>query len=164
MSLPTDVLDLILSFLQEDRAALRVCSQTHQILSQLAERYLYAHISVRNDGIIESDDNHEIRVHNKLTAFLSKTPRIANYVRSLEIKMAYNSSPWDVTLSQSLLTILSSFPSLTKITLSANPNCVVWGFLPESFRMGFIDSLRLPAIKSVSIIWISRFPLSALNG
>jgi len=161
MSLPTDILDLIFSFLQEDRTALRVCSQSHRTLSQLAERYLYAHIGIGSDGAIKSD---EIQVGNKLTAILSRRPRIANYVHSFEMDMAYNSTPWDLTLSEGLLPILSSFPALTKITLSARRNCVEWGFLPETFRIGFLDSLRLPAIKSVSIIWISSFPLSAFNG
>ena len=61
------------------------------------------HITVNNGGTIESDDDHEIR----LTVILSKRPRIANYVRSLEIKMD-NSTPWDVTLSEGLLFIFSA--------------------------------------------------------
>jgi len=107
MSLPTDILDLIL------HTALRVCSQSHRTLSQLAERYLYAHISIGSDGAIKSD---EIQVGNKLTAIFSRRPRIANYVHSFEMDMAYNSTPWDLTLSEGLLPILSSFPALTKIT------------------------------------------------
>ena len=158
MSLPSDILDLILSFLQEDRPALRICSQSHRILSQLAERYLYAHITLDRSGKIVSDD--ETLVGSKLTIILSKKPRIANYVRSLEINMTYfKPTPWDV---KALLTILSS---LTRITLSACRYMRLdWKKFPKSFRMGFLDSLRLSTIKAVFIIWIFGFPLSALNG
>ena len=165
MFLPTDIVDQILSFLQEDRASLRACSQSHPTVSQLAERYLFAHITVDNDGTFHSDDdgNHHFQVGNKVTVLLSKRPRIANYVRSLEIRVSYNSRPAKVTLSEDLLAILSSFPLLTTITLSAHPGVIAWGSLPENFCMTFIECLRLFSINSVSIIRLPGFPLSALN-
>lgn len=163
MSLPTDILDRILSFLQDDRTALRACSQSHPTVSQLAERYLYAHITVDNDGAFHSDNTHHFGVGNKVTVLLSKRPHIANYVRSLEIRVSYKSTPAKVTLSEDLFAVLSSFPLLTTITLSAHPDVVKWRLLPEDFRKAFIGCLRLFSINSVSIIRVPGFPLSVLN-
>ena len=160
MSLPTDVLDVILSFLQEDHTTLKACLESHPILSQLAERYSYAHITVDENATIES----EIQFDVKLAVVLSRKPHIAKYVRSLEIKIG------SYSFSQDLPTILSSdsLPCLTTIALSSSgcvPGSIGWQSLPESFRVAFIASFNnLPSISSVSIVWISGFPLSALNG
>ena len=158
MSLSTDVLDLILSFLQEDCAALGACSESHPILSQLAERYSYTHITVDENATIQSEIRVQVGV--KLTDVLSRKPCIAKYIRSLEIKIGSDS------LSQELPTILSldSLPRLTTITLSSGRGSIGWQSLPESFRTAFIASFNLPSIRGISIVWISGFPLSALNG
>ena len=152
MSLPTEILDLILSFLQEDNAALRACSRSHPILSQLAERYAYAHITVNEEATIESG----IQAGFKLTVVLSRRPHVANYVRSLEIKIT---SSWCLSFS-----IFPSLPFLTKITLSSRDGFSQWWSLPESFRKEVIGALHLPSIKGISIMWITGFPLSVLNG
>ena len=157
MSLPTDVLDLILSFLQDDHAALKACLESHPIISQIAERYSYAHITVNENATIKS----EIQFDVKLAVVLSRKPRIAKYVRSLEINIG------SYSLSEELPTILSSdsLPRLTKIALSSGPGfCIGWQSLPESFRTAFIAFFNLPSIRGISIAWISGFPLSALNG
>ena len=157
MSLPTDVLDLILSFLQEDHTTLKACLESHPILSQIAERYSYAHLTVDENATIQSEI--QVQVDGKLTDVLSRRPRIAKYVRSLEIRIGSDS------FSQELPTILSSdlLPCLTTIALSSKCG-IGWQSLPESFRTAFIASFDLPSIRSISIVWISSFPLSALNG
>jgi len=158
MSLPPDVLDLILSFLQGDHAALRVCSRCHPMLSRLAERYSYAHITVDESATIKS----EIQVDVKLTAVLSRRPRIANYVRTLEIRIASDSP---LFFSQAFLTIFPWLPCLTKITLSSDSEheSIRWRSLPESLRTALVGSFHLPSIKGISIRWIAGFPLSELN-
>ena len=156
MSLPTDLLDLILSFLQEDHAALRVCAESHPILSQLAERYSYAHVTVDENTIIMS----EIQVGARFTVVLSTRPHIANYVRSLEVSI---SSPWRISFPQALPTVLSSLPCLTKIRLTSNGS-IGWWSLPETFRTTLIGAFHLPSMKGISIMHMHSFPLSALNG
>ena len=42
---PSEILDRILSFLQEDNATLSACSQSHSILSEISSCYLYVHIT-----------------------------------------------------------------------------------------------------------------------
>ena len=104
----------------------------------------------------------EIQVGVRLTVVLSTRPHIANYMRSLEVSI---SSPWRISFPQALPTVLSSLPCLNKISLSSARH-IKWRSLPETFRTAFIGTFHLPSInlKSISIMRMDSFPLSALNG
>ena len=83
MSLPTEVVDHILSFLQSDLAILRTCAQSHPILSKLSSRYIYAHISLHDD-LYDTVITTGLRT-SELTQTLANTPDIANHVRNLTV-------------------------------------------------------------------------------
>jgi len=49
MSLPTDLVDYILSFLHSDLITLKTCTQSRSTLSKLSKCYIYANITLHDD-------------------------------------------------------------------------------------------------------------------
>ena len=84
MSLPPDVLDYILSFLQSDTATLKARSKIHPFHSKLAERYLYVNIAVHDGTYTAKPDSNGLKFR-EIIKLLSKNPYIANYVRNLVV-------------------------------------------------------------------------------
>src|SRR5437660_353443 len=90
MTLPTDVVDLILSFLRSDPVALKACAQSHPILSNLSERYIYADI-ILYEGLQVST----LKLLEGLTTsdFTAESPQIANHVRILKVYLNDDADP-----------------------------------------------------------------------
>jgi len=155
MSLPADVLDYILSFLQSDTDTLKACSRSHPILSQLVERYLYTSITLRDDISLEASELNEL-LHNR--------PHVANYVFALEIEFAYGTDQKALgPFLEAISFILPMLTMLRKIRLShTRPATVTWQMLPEKFYLAFLDCLRLPSMATICIEFFA-FPLSALT-
>ena len=62
MSLPVEVLDYILSFLQSEVAILQACAQSHPILSKLVEQYLYANIILHDENRYPNNNFHGLQI------------------------------------------------------------------------------------------------------
>ena len=152
MSLPAEILDHILSFLQPDTTALETCSESHPSLCQLAEPYLYSDILL---------DTYEQRSKPaNLTELLSKRPYIAHYVRSLGIRVREPHRRLE-----EISTILPHLLALRRITLDHRSLHFGWEAQPESFRLAFLNCLRLQSMQDVCIKDVAGFPfMSALNG
>ena len=135
MTLPTDIIDHILSLLQSDPVSLKKCAQSHPILSKVAERYIYANITILGDydsGIVS--DEVCLRVC-ELSKMLSDTPYIANYVRSLKIRFELD--------LEKISPMSSHFGSLRKIGLIHTGRLACW---PDNMRTVLLDFLRLPSV------------------
>src|SRR6266704_3028743 len=133
MNLPAEILDYILSFLQSDPVALKASSQSHPLLSKLAEPYLYAHISLRTDDTLP---DHNLGVFD-LSKLLSDSPHLARYICSLHIVFAkYESDGPDVQVNRhveeisAILPILSALNTITLERISGSPEQ-----LPECFTL-----------------------------
>ncbi len=90
MSFPNDLLDYILSFLQSDTYTLEKCTRSHPVLSKIAERHIYAEITLY-------DDPHpkvECCTTHNFTQILASKPEVVDYIRSLTIYLKdYGNSP-----------------------------------------------------------------------
>ena len=161
MALPAELLDHILSLLQSDPEALKICSKSHPSLCQLAEPYLYSHI------LLKTDESDKWFNPANLTELLSKRPYIVHYIRSLEIRVGGDDDK-ETRLQrlQEISTILPYLSALKAVTLnhSACP-FLGWETQPESFRRAFLDCLHLQSMQDVCINQIFGFPFAfALNG
>jgi len=155
ISLPTDVLDYIFSFLESDSITLETCTLSHPFLSQFAQRYLYSTIDLEH-GVYDT-----WRRMFEFNQLLLDTPRIGGYVRTVEVRI--NDNPrQDLSLFSS---ILQKLPLVKKITLIQvdRRGEISWEVLPETFRQAFLKCLRLPTMKELYVEYIINFPLSALR-
>jgi len=155
MSLPAEILSHIFSFLQSEPATLQACLESHPSLVQLVQPYLYSHIRFNTDDSSPKPAD--------LTEVLSKHPY---YIRSLEIHVG---GGLDFEIQRHRLeeisTILPNLLALREITLN-HSLCPLWGWeaQPESFRLAFLDCLRLQSMRDVCIDDVLHFPFkSALN-
>jgi hypothetical protein len=147
--LPLEIIDHIFSFLHSDRVTLEICSKAHPILFKLLQQHLYANITIRNVPA-------EIFQLSKL---MSDSLCIANYVRSLHIKIEW---PGYIPLNEEdIAMILPKFRMLKKITLD-DYSFTRWPIFHERFRAAFIQCLRLPSMREVSIRG-NIFPLTAFS-
>ena len=158
MNLPAETLEHILGFLQSDPVALRACCKSHPLLSKLAEPYLYAHISLRTDGM---SPEHDLSVVD-LSKLLSDRPHLGHHVRSLHIVFAkHKSNGPDVQVNshvEAISTILPILSALRTITLERKSG---WsGHLPECFTLVFLDCLRSPSMQKVRIVNIKDILLT----
>ena len=150
MRLSIEVVDHILSFLQSDPVSLKACYESHPLLSQLAQRHRFTHVVLNNDlfppefAFRPSDFSKVIHRH----------PHIATYVRSIELEVAIYPSE--------LSSILPMVTLLKKVKLCGKLD-PCWDEIPEHFCQAFLDCVHLPSMEDVSILQVSRFPLSALN-
>jgi len=154
MSLPNELLDYILSFLQSDTYTLDKCTRSHPILSKIAERHIYAEITLYDDPHpkVESHTTHNF------TQILANKPEVVHYIRSLTIYLKdYGNSPL-ITIAS----LLPMLPGLTKITLNGKVDSS-WDKLPETFRQAFVPFLHAQ-VRDVCISSIISFPLDSLNG
>jgi len=158
MSLPDDVLDHILSFLQSDFRALKACSQSHPKFIRLIERHLYATVTLYDNNTISQNGLRTCQ----FIGLLSDNPHIANYIRSLEFEVTHDLIKSEsVQYLEDIASVLRMCSLLNKITLKQI--ALGWAALPEAFRLAFLDCLHLSSLKAVCIIHVSGFPLRALR-
>jgi hypothetical protein len=144
--LPLEIIDHIFSFLHSDRATLEICSRAHPILLKLVQQHLYANTTIRN-------------VPAEIFTLMSDSLCIANYVRSLHIKIEYR---YTRSLNEEAIAmVLPKFRMLKKITLDDH-SFTRWPMFHEKFRAAFIQCLRLPSMIEVSIHG-NIFPLTAFS-
>ena len=170
MTLPTDVVDLILSFLQSDPAALKACAQSHPNLSNLSERYIYANIILYEGHRVSTLGSLEGLKTSKFSRLLAKSPEIANHVRILKV---YLNDDADIEQSQAmafhlnnLAWILPLLSGLTRITLAGTPDNwyhFSWRTLPEAFCQAVVHVLHIQGMKAVTLSRVAYFPMSLLN-
>src|SRR5258708_6681555 len=135
--LPFDVIDHILSFLQWEHAALTSCSEADPLLSRIAERHLYAHITVEEQNAPSSDPYYfdQFQLYKRL----HDNPRIANYVRGLRVLVnprTLNISIPNKSTNQkpTIHLILPMLPLLERIALACPSGYITWSHLPEEFQ------------------------------
>ncbi len=150
MILPAEIIDHILSFLQNNSAALKACSKSHPLLFQIAERHLYARISLWTNDDDSWDWTFKTSDFIKL---LSHSPRVVHYIHNLEI-LVIGYQPDVMRRLQEISAILPMLLALKTIFLEHYYE-YRWNALPESFHLAFLDCLRLPSMVEV---WISRVP------
>ena len=163
MSLPNDLVDYTLSFLQSDLVTLKKCAQSHPALSKLSERYIYADITL-------CDDLENSRVStSRFTKVLAKRPDIAKYVRGLTVVCVVRETLFEQKVAtdshlQSVARLLPTFSGLTKLEIVGNGSSLfMWHELPDRFHEAFLHFLHAQGKKKVTICHAVRFPLSSLN-
>src|SRR6266568_937386 len=144
MSLPNDLVDYILSFLQSDLVTLEKCAQSHPTLSELSERYIYANITLCDD----LDRSKDLR-SSEFTRILAKRPDIAKHVRSLTVRVSGSGleAQCKARLSHldSASSLLPTFSGLTKLTIEGSPQdwfSFSWQALPETFHQAFLHFIH----------------------
>ena len=164
MSLPTDVVDYILSFLQV--SALESCAQSHPLLSKLVERHLYSSIILLDAPLYPwaRDTCHLYLRISQLIKRISDNAHIANYVRNLTIYVTNDFGLFRSTNLEDILPIMPMFSQLRKVTFSDDTGRgLSWQRLSMKFRSAFFSTLNQQPLKDVSIRHISDFPLSLLD-
>ena len=167
MSLPEDLVDYILSFLQSDLVTLEKCAQSHPTLSKLSERYIYADVTLRDD----LDNPHvPCLLTSGFTKVLARRLDIAQHVRSLTVRVC---GVGETSFEQKIATdshlenvarLLPTFSGLTKLKiLGLGINRFMWHELPDRFREAFRHFLHTQGKKKVAIYDAACFPLSLLN-
>ena len=173
MSLSTDLVDYILSFLQSDLVTLKTCAQSHPTLSKLSERYIYANVTLHDDLDTLDPLKLEGLRTSEFTQILAKRPDIANHVRGLSVRVI---SAWDsgefeefeATSSHlnSVASLLPTLSGLTKLAIRGDYQSWLpfsWHTLPEAFHQAFLHFLHAQFMKDVFIYNAEFFPLSLLN-
>ena len=161
MSLPTDIVDYILSFSQV--SALESCAQSHPILSKLVERHLYSTIILHDEPLSPHVHHLCLRI-SQLTKRLSDNAHVANYVRNLTIYVNSDLRLVRPTNLEDILPIMPMFSQLRKVTFSDyTGRGLSWQRLSMKFRSAFFNTLNQQPLKDVSIGHISGFPLSLLD-
>jgi hypothetical protein len=165
IELPFDIIDIIFSQLRRHPGSLVACSNAHPVFSRIAERHLYYHIIIHT-GVTHFAYSLGPSVLNKL---LSETPRIAKYIRVLQIEFNYLDegllprrmmSPYleQIAPMLSMFTALECImlPSLSDYPVSRRED------LPRSFRRAMEGCFRLPTLQEVHLGNIN-FPLYLLE-
>ena len=163
MSLPNDLIDYILSFLQSDLDTLQKCAQSHSTLHKLSERYFYADIVLRDhfgrEGILTIE----------FMQLLAKRPDIAKHVRCLTVRMSYGTSPTGYHI-KGVASLLPTFSGLTNFIIKGSylydcpfKSKITWPHLHGMFQEAFLDFLHTQGKKKVTVCDAVGFPLSLLN-
>jgi len=157
MSLPADVLDYILSFLESDFVTLKACSLAHPFLSQIAERYLYSTLKLQHGGVIACTGLQM----SEFNQFLLNTPRIGSFVRTVVVQIRPELLSDPVHIS-SILQQLSLVKRVSLIQQDSRAD-LSWEKFPETFRQAFLKCLGLQSMKELSLESVTNFPLSVLK-
>jgi len=162
MSLPHELVDHILNFLQSDLVTLKKCAQSHPIFSKFAERYIYAKIALY-DNLQTLDRLAGLRT-SEFAQIIAKKPNITNYVCRLAIYVDDEAEP-EASHLNNVASMLPMFSRLEEITLSGfrTLSPISWHTLPGMFCQAFQHLLRVQSLKDVSILYVSCFPLSLLD-
>src|SRR5258707_4967471 len=155
---PNEILCRIFGFLDHD--TLKTCAL---VCPDLAERHLYADITIRNCFDHSHSPSHALEESgymlnpDALDLLINKNPRIAQYTRTLLI---------DLPLYGNHKTSFVKLTRLESVTLChrSSPYYDTWPQLGSDFKSAFLVSLRFPFLKEVRILSITQFPLSALLG
>ena len=160
MEIPVEVLDHIFGLLKSHPRSLLACSNAHPILAQIVERHLYYHIVIIRSTLyyhLDLDDRSGYKFDfSHMTRLLSDTPRIADYVRILELSVEFYSNGF----LENIAPILSSFHAIQCFKLTFHTNVLE---MPRRFKTALEDCLRLPTLQEVHIANLPRFPISILN-
>src|SRR6266540_4701638 len=150
MLLP-EIVDHIFNFLQSDINTLKACTEAHPILAQLAERHLYAHITIQNLCY------HTLPGRMCTVSWLSKSfsdsPHLASYVSILYIEIT--GIPDYKTFLEKLAVILPLFSKVKTIALIGR-ECR-WEHFPYAFHAAFIDMLYSPHVRELKIKGVRGF-------
>lgn len=165
---PADVVDLVFSFLELDFASLEQCSVAHPYLADLAERYLYANVTLRPSSsnfqppdVDSSPQAGFVLYPPQFASRLLDRPYNARHIRRLCIIISMFFPFRD---SAEVSPILPQISNLCSITLeSTQRGAITWNTLSADFRAAFMETLRLPSLKEVGIHGIQTFPLSMFN-
>lgn len=166
LTLPVELVDYIISDL--DRNTLRKISQAHPILCCIAERHLFADITVQNE-LQPVEFQHPERTLTlditQLLSLFSYDAHIAKYILSLTIHAGGRETYYFL---QSLSSILPLLQQLKKIELfrsraSTFPS-LEWWSAPRNFRGSFMNALRLSTMKEIRFVGSISIPISLLNG
>ena len=159
MMLPPEIVDHILSFL--DPLTLKKCIACCPELSDILERHLYANIT------LQDAESCQLNPCFQLVKLLSHSPHIANYVRSLTIRVTQppfhrRGCIQDVEIVSILQDKLQR---LERVCLAPayEKSAVRWSDMHENTRAAFLMLPRLPTLKEVSIRDIEIFPLSTFD-
>ncbi|KAF9522272.1 hypothetical protein CPB83DRAFT_840612 [Crepidotus variabilis] len=181
MILPAEILDHVLSFLQDDAKSLRICFKASSSIVSLVERHLYAHIILlpREPGDDHNDDHVRLN-RSQLAVLLAKKPHIARYVKSIRVViMSIDCGAWTLENDQAASTEQDAsepsedseppyLPALKAFTLDYAPSDgsreVSWNLLPVPLRSYMKKMIHVPSIEQVSLRRIQGFPSQALNG
>ena len=155
--LPVELVDQI--FGHFDHNTLQVSGKAHPFLLHVAERHLYANITLHNESDYRAPDRTLAFGVPQLLDILSRSPHVATYVRNLTILVHQLDDFLDDVAS-----ILPLFLQLRNINLTSTIRVYYmrWPELPESFQVSFVDCLRLPSMKEVTFFG-AEIPLSILD-
>ncbi|KAF9525916.1 hypothetical protein CPB83DRAFT_512942 [Crepidotus variabilis] len=171
MSLPTEILNHILSFLRRDVKSLKACARASPLLVPLAERHLYAQIVLlpRLSGDVFSD--HDLYFNLSQLAKLIRTrPHVAPCIESIRVMITYQD------LMAWLYPPISGFadhgspphlPSLKVFAVTLRGlrfKPIRWNLFPETLRAYLENMIHLPTIEEITIQGVLGFPLKILNG
>ena len=145
MVLPTELIDLIFSFLSDDISALKACSKVrHSLFSKHAKRRLYKDIVIRKSDIRD------------LRKQISEDPSLLDYPRTLEIRTPITTS----TQVHSIIQMIPRMPNLKSLTLQRTP---YRDDQQEDFISMFGRCLQQSSINELFLSRFSDFPLSLLD-
>jgi len=162
--IPPEIVDLVFSFLEADPFTLQKCVQCHPEISKIAERHLYANITILDSK--SSRDHPQIMPSSTLVQLLSHSPYIANYVRSLTIMLTRGPSLGSQLDPEVASVLRDKLRLLEKFGLTSNLNYmyrIPWSGVHGNVQAALLTFLRLPTLKEVSISRIAHFPLSLLD-
>ena len=162
MDLSLDIIDHIFSFLRSHPNSLIACSEAHPNFSLIAERHQFYHIVIHT-GFTEFAYSFKPTC---LVELISKTPRIVNHVRVLQIEFNSNYRSRDLItpgpLLEDIALVLSRFPLIECFMLSTMNTELTWQNLPQGFRTAVEDCLHLPTLQEAHLGDL-EFPSSPLD-
>ncbi|KAF9565100.1 hypothetical protein CPC08DRAFT_815625 [Agrocybe pediades] len=162
--LPVELVDHILSFLQEDPKTLSVCMSVNILFCRLAQKHFCRILRLQNIPKYHPDGPEPPQILKLLTG----SPHLTTYVRTVRILFSLLSLLQRIshfpTYESHMASILQMLVNVKEVNMGwKRPNVMPWKTLPSTFRSAFCVFLRRQSITSLGIDYLSGFPLSILN-
>lgn len=138
--LPQELINLIISYLDEDWQSLTACTTVSRAFLDTARSYLHFWVQIEESNVRGAAE--------------CITPDVAYHVRELYLESFHDNCSW---LSEgSLARLLPQLPRLRKVRL----NRCSWQSLSSDLRAEVIRTLQRPSVRHVQIYGIENLPLS----
>jgi hypothetical protein len=146
---PQEIMDAIISYLDNDRVALVACSLACSSFRRTSQKLIYTEITLKvNIGKIQ-----------QFCCLLTHNPRLSTYIRILVLELEiYNRRVLKCKALQTMLRKLSQLHSLSIHAVQLS-----WLGIPKSLKSVLIDLFRSQSIAKLMLSGLWDFPISLLH-
>jgi hypothetical protein len=167
---PPEIIEVVISFLQDDLSALKACSQTCVVLLSLCRKYIFHSLLITNslnlshlvDYLNRWRSSRITQVRPKIWHFLDANPTISEYVH----KITYHMSTFDLE-DGDVLRVLDQLHNHNvhsfQLIGASPPLSMKWAQVPQRLGDALLHVMQAPLITCLALSQIANFPIVALR-